>query len=666
MEMVSSEESDESVYQTRLIPPQPLSSTSSAQPPTESPVARASSASTLVNAPLSSTPPSQPDASSVPTNPATATLPVDNTQDIFIYNDVPLPKRARVHSPDDLPAFEGVSRKCPDVANHLAKQPQQPVATYSVKNVYTNGPPKKPNTKKLFSVLTASNLPLSLSPHIQSQSHPVFLDFFWFLGFPRATITKKTLRPIFTQNLVALDTQSLDTLTTDLHSTKQSLSETEIKLSTANMLYTSTREENVMLRKEIQSLKTEIERLKWRQGDNSFGGSSSSGNGSASVKKFWLQASLEVSADGDSMRVFTFTKNCDGVYIAKGESPTRHGLQYINLSDPLHTLFHPLHTSMIRDIHISPHDPDKILSTSLDKSLKLFSIKSSAVVQTYELDAPGWSVCFDAVDEWVGYCGGMNHVVWVVDFRWTGGVLKRIDLSGVCGWVGVHSLCSVVIPDGDGGGDGKDGGKGKSGLFGGTTKTAFWIEDPGGDEYRVSAVYNSGKQINSVSWDKDSKRWLACSRPQINMIPSDPPPPSQSQQPTTSASQQQQVRTTTKYKFRQTCLLATQSTHNYLPKSCIFSVPANKDSTTTDNETKRFVVSGGTIGNVTFSPHLFKVYELQKPHTGTHFESLREEFVYTYPNEHEKVWDVKFGVGEGGRVVLGTLTDKRVTVHEWK
>ncbi|KAL0074816.1 hypothetical protein F4703DRAFT_1891075 [Phycomyces blakesleeanus] len=135
----------------------------------------------------------------------------------------------------------------------------------------------------------------------------------------------------------------------------------------------------------------------------------------------------------------------DRILVASLKHPTKgYGIHKTSLLDPLSTDFTPIHDGLIRDIVYSAKR-GQILTTSIDKTLKISSALNNCVLQTYNLDCAGWSCDFDSVDPNILYCGLSNDTVMVYDIRNTKESLFRLRNSEITGGAQIHSLHTCVI-----------------------------------------------------------------------------------------------------------------------------------------------------------------------------------------------------------------------------
>ncbi|KAJ3013027.1 UNVERIFIED_CONTAM: RING finger and WD repeat domain-containing protein 3 [Siphonaria sp. JEL0065] len=128
-------------------------------------------------------------------------------------------------------------------------------------------------------------------------------------------------------------------------------------------------------------------------------------------------------------------------------------------------VFTPLHSGVIRDVKIRCRNGvrDVVLSTGLDKKLKLYSSETGYANMSIELSASGWSCAFDTVRDNIVYVGlGNNSIVQLYDIRNPSAVLHSLahPSMGKLG-NGVHSLHHI---------------ESSNSIVGGSLAASFYLE----------------------------------------------------------------------------------------------------------------------------------------------------------------------------------------------
>lgn len=120
------------------------------------------------------------------------------------------------------------------------------------------------------------------------------------------------------------------------------------------------------------------------------------------------------------------------------------GFAKVSLLDPRNMPFVKVHSQPIKDIKCSPRSDTLVLSTSLDKTLKITNLLSGAVCHTFHLDQAGWSCSWDPVDPNSMIVGLQNNVVLLFDIRKTSTFVKKLDSTRRSSKpLPIHSLTAI-------------------------------------------------------------------------------------------------------------------------------------------------------------------------------------------------------------------------------
>ncbi|KAJ3235447.1 hypothetical protein HDU81_000455 [Chytriomyces hyalinus] len=141
------------------------------------------------------------------------------------------------------------------------------------------------------------------------------------------------------------------------------------------------------------------------------------------------------------------------------------GVTSVDLNARYDRSFRSLHSATVRDIKVQSRNGshDKVLSTGLDKTLRLNSFEADASQITINLPTGGWSCAFDSHRDEIVYCGLSNTAaISIYDLRNPSQILATLshpDMGGM--GKGVHSLAHV---------------ESKNALVGANLGTAFLLE----------------------------------------------------------------------------------------------------------------------------------------------------------------------------------------------
>ncbi|KAI8877722.1 hypothetical protein K501DRAFT_278183 [Backusella circina FSU 941] len=209
---------------------------------------------------------------------------------------------------------------------------------------------------------------------------------------------------------------------------------------------------------------------------------------SATEPSFFKLKTSQPSRRGHLYRVMEVCTDYEAVVLSYQSQDNIHGIRKLSLLDMDHPEYIPLHSKSIRDIKSSPHQSDMIISTGLDKSLTLTSLKSNTKLHSYSLDAPAWSCHVDQHDPNILYCGLVNSTIMVFDIRNSKTHLKALSSQIMTSGSPLHSIQSVRV------GDKKD-----TLLCSNLIKT-FWWEDPTAEESTCTVLdVNNDKDFRPFS-----------------------------------------------------------------------------------------------------------------------------------------------------------------------
>ena len=134
-------------------------------------------------------------------------------------------------------------------------------------------------------------------------------------------------------------------------------------------------------------------------------------------------------------------------------NPNQHGILKVSAFDPQNcteSVPH-VHDKPIRDLRFSPTGDGLVLTTAFDKQLKISSLaRSSCVLHSFDLQALGWSCCWNLVSNKYVFAGTAGKQVLVFDTGYLGGCVKFLqsDKLGKI-FMPIHSLEYIYEADGD-------------------------------------------------------------------------------------------------------------------------------------------------------------------------------------------------------------------------
>uniref|UniRef100_A0A3Q1JNM2 RING-type E3 ubiquitin transferase n=1 Tax=Anabas testudineus TaxID=64144 RepID=A0A3Q1JNM2_ANATE len=210
------------------------------------------------------------------------------------------------------------------------------------------------------------------------------------------------------------------------------------------------------VQKELQELKA----LMVQTGRNSVPSSSSSASSSSGSTPVIL--GLSQRADGSRTAQYSFSKAvmvsqaggcrvlsyCETLSCLLASQPSPHstlvpgcGVKKVSVVNMKASQYVPIHSKQIRGLCFNRQNDSLLLSAALDNTIKLTSLLTNTVVQTYNAGKPVWSCCWCLDNSNYVYAGLSNGSVLVYDTRDTSTHVQELQpLRSRCP---VASLCYV-------------------------------------------------------------------------------------------------------------------------------------------------------------------------------------------------------------------------------
>lgn len=203
----------------------------------------------------------------------------------------------------------------------------------------------------------------------------------------------------------------------------------------------------------------ELRALMSQAGRSSFPSSSSSSSSSASTS---LLLGVSQRADGSRTAQYSFSKAvlvsqaggsrvlsyCEPLSCLLASQPSPHstlvpgcGVKKVSVVNMKASQYVPIHSKQIRGLSFNRQNDSLLLSAALDNTIKLTSLLTNTVVQTYNAGKPVWSCCWCLDNSNYVYAGLSNGSVLVYDTRDTSTHVQELQpLRSRCP---VASLCYV-------------------------------------------------------------------------------------------------------------------------------------------------------------------------------------------------------------------------------
>ncbi|XP_037538995.1 E3 ubiquitin-protein ligase RFWD3 [Nematolebias whitei] len=179
------------------------------------------------------------------------------------------------------------------------------------------------------------------------------------------------------------------------------------------------------------------------------------------------------------------------------------GVKKVSMVNMKASQYVPIHSKQIRGLSFNRQNDSLLLSAALDNTIKLTSLLTNTVVQTYNTGKPVWSCCWCLDNSNYVYAGLSNGSVLIYDTRDTSTHIQELEpLRSRCP---VASLCYVPraasssFPCG--------------GLIAGSLEAAYFWEQVNETTYRPHVLPLEGSGCTDIQVETESRHCLVTYRP---------------------------------------------------------------------------------------------------------------------------------------------------------
>ncbi|XP_073163183.1 E3 ubiquitin-protein ligase RFWD3 isoform X1 [Lepidochelys kempii] len=237
---------------------------------------------------------------------------------------------------------------------------------------------------------------------------------------------------LYARTLKALDTSEQERM-------KSSLEKEQLLRRQAELESAQSRLQLQVLTDECSKLRKQVQELKALMAQHSASASQQPGSSrscfpgcvssSQSQHKYHFEKAFLVSQSG-SCRVMAY---CDSLSCLVVSQPSPQatlipgcGFKMISAANLKSSQYIPIHSKQIRGLAFSNRTDGLLLSAALDHTLKLTSLTTNTVVQTYNAGRPVWSCCWCLDDTNYIYAGLVNGSILVYDLRDTSSHVQEL------------------------------------------------------------------------------------------------------------------------------------------------------------------------------------------------------------------------------------------------
>ncbi|KFQ19498.1 E3 ubiquitin-protein ligase RFWD3, partial [Mesitornis unicolor] len=317
---------------------------------------------------------------------------------------------------------------------------------------------------------------------------------------------------LYARTLKALDTSEQERMKSFFEKEQMLRRQAELESARSQLQLQVLTDECSKLRKQVQELKALVAQQNAnaaQQPGSSHTCPSGSLPSSQSQCKYHLEKVFMVSQTG-SCRVMAY---CDSLSCLVVSQPSPQstfipgcGVKMISMANLKSTQYIPIHSKQIRGLAFSSRADGLLLSAALDNTLKLTSLATNTVVQTYNTGRPVWSCCWCLDDTNYIYAGLINGSIMIYDLRDTNShVQELVPQKSRCPMVSLSYLprmASASLPYG--------------GILAGTLEGACFWEQKAGNSYRPHHLPLEPGGCIDLQTEISTRHCLATYRPSKN------------------------------------------------------------------------------------------------------------------------------------------------------
>ncbi|NWR84518.1 RFWD3 ligase, partial [Furnarius figulus] len=317
---------------------------------------------------------------------------------------------------------------------------------------------------------------------------------------------------LYARTLKALDTSEQERMRSSLEKEQMLRRQAELESAQSRLQLQVLTDECSKLRKQVQELKALVAQPPLSTSQQP-GSSRTCLPGSLppsqSQRKYHLEKVFLVSQTGNC-RVMAY---CDSMSCLVVSQPSPQstfipgcGVKMLSLANLKSSQYVPIHSKQIRGLAFGTRADGLLLSAALDGTLKLTSLATNTVVQTYNAGRPVWSCCWCLDDTNYVYAGLVNGSIMIYDLRDTNShVQELVPQKSRCPMVSLSYLprmASASLPYG--------------GILAGTLEGACFWEQKAGNSYRPHHLPLEPGGCIDIQTEIHTRHCLATYRPGKN------------------------------------------------------------------------------------------------------------------------------------------------------
>ncbi|NWX03518.1 RFWD3 ligase, partial [Caloenas nicobarica] len=317
---------------------------------------------------------------------------------------------------------------------------------------------------------------------------------------------------LYARTLKALDTSEQERMKSSLEKEQMLRRQAELESAQSRLQLQVLTDECSKLRKQVQELKALVAQHNTsasQQPGSSRTCPPGSLPSSQSQRKYHLEKVFVVSPTGNC-RVMAY---CDSLSCLVVSQPSPQstfipgcGVKMMSVANLKSSQYIPIHSKQIRGLAFGSRADGLLLSAALDNTLKLTSLATNTVVQTYNAGRPVWSCCWCLDNTNYIYAGLVNGSIMIYDLRDTNShVQELVPQKSRCPMVSLSYLprmASASLPYG--------------GILAGTLEGACFWEQKAGNSYRPHHLPLEPGGCIDIQTEINTRHCLATYRPSKN------------------------------------------------------------------------------------------------------------------------------------------------------
>lgn len=314
---------------------------------------------------------------------------------------------------------------------------------------------------------------------------------------------------LYARTLKALDTSEQERMKSSIEKEQMLRRRAELESAQSRLQLQVLTDECSKLRRQVQELKALVAQHNASASQQPGGFRTGFPGGlpsSQSQRKYHLEKVFVVSQAGNC-RVMAY---CDslGCLVVSQPSPQSTfipgcGVKMVSVANLKSSQYIPIHSKQIRGLAFGGRADGLLLSAALDNTLKLTSLATNTVVQTYHTGRPVWSCCWCLDDTNYIYAGLVNGSIMIYDLRDTNShVQELVPQKSRCPMVSLSYLprmASASLPYG--------------GILAGTLEGACFWEQKAGNSYRPHHLLLEPGGCIDIQTEISTRHCLATYRP---------------------------------------------------------------------------------------------------------------------------------------------------------